>query len=126
MKQCKIDDCDSTELATRSSMCKTHHREYVREHYRANKQKYVDKAKRHYLENLALIRAAKSVPCMDCKRDYPYYVMDFDHRDSKVFAIASDAKNFGRQQILAEIAKCDVVCANCHRERTALRAGYNT
>jgi hypothetical protein len=26
--------------------------------------------------------------------------------------------------VLAEMAKCDVVCANCHRRRTARRGGF--
>jgi hypothetical protein len=28
------------------------------------------------------------------------------------------------EAILLEIAKCEVVCANCHRRRTLLRGGY--
>ena len=28
------------------------------------------------------------------------------------------------EDVLDEIAKCDVVCANCHRRRTALRGGF--
>jgi hypothetical protein len=48
--------------------------------------------------------------------------MDFDHRDgeTKLFNIGN-ATNFDRQRILAEIHKCDLVCANCHRIRTQLR-----
>lgn len=51
---------------------------------------------------------------------YPSYVMDFDHiKGTKIGALsrmAGDGKPLA--SILAEIAKCDVVCANCHRLRT--------
>lgn len=125
MKQCKIESCESTDLATRSALCKPHHREYTRNHYAQNKQAYLDKAKRTRTDNGALIREAKSAPCADCGQTYPYYVMDFDHRDNKEFTLGN-YRSMGRKQILSEIAKCDVVCANCHRERTAARAGYGT
>ena len=68
-----------------------------------------------------IIREAKSVPCMDCGVEYPYYVMDFDHRDpsQKSFTIGLIV---GQGQPIAllmqEIEKCDVVCSNCHRIRT--------
>ncbi len=32
-------------------------------------------------ETRVIVREAKSVPCADCGVKYPYYVMDFDHRD---------------------------------------------
>lgn len=42
------------------------------------------------VKRIALIRTAKSKPCMDCGNSYPYYAMDFDHRNpeekSLVFA----------------------------------------
>lgn len=56
---------------------------------------------------------------MDCGVPYPYYVMEFDHRDP-----SQKLANIGRllgnswKRLKDEIAKCDVVCANCHRERT--------
>jgi hypothetical protein len=48
--------------------------------------------------------------------------MDFDHRqgEAKVINLAN-ASRMTRSKILEEIAKCDVVCSNCHRERTYLR-----
>jgi len=69
-----------------------------------------------------IIRKAKSVPCADCRTEYPYYVMDFDHRAGtvKLFNL-SQWRRVGVGNIVDEIDKCDVVCANCHRERTARR-----
>jgi len=50
--------------------------------------------------------------------------MDFDHREgeNKMFSIGSE-NHKSWPVVLAEIAKCDLVCANCHRLRTAGRAG---
>lgn len=61
----------------------------------------------------------KKRPCEDCGVTYPPYVMQFDHRDpaEKKFNLSTGEKHT-RQEVLAEIAKCDVVCANCHAART--------
>lgn len=65
-----------------------------------------------------IIKQAKDVPCADCGKRYPHYVMDFDHvREGKLANVSNLAKG-NVDTLLAEIAKCDVVCANCHRERT--------
>jgi len=50
-------------------------------------------------------------------------VLEFDHRRDKLFSIGMELSRRRWQSILAEIEKCDVVCANCHRRRTALRRG---
>lgn len=67
-----------------------------------------------------IIRDAKDKPCTDCGVSYPYYVMQFDHLDpaEKLFNIGHIGPTTGRKRLLAEIAKCDVVCANCHCVRT--------
>ena len=66
-------------------------------------------------------------PCVDCGED-DIVVLEFDHLRDKVSAIAtmiSSREPWWR--IEAEIAKCEVCCANCHRRRTARRAGsYRT
>jgi hypothetical protein len=51
-------------------------------------------------------------------------VLDFDHRPGtkKLFGVATGFR-FGVQTLLDEIAKCDVVCANCHRMRHVRRKG---
>lgn len=67
-----------------------------------------------------IICKAKDVPCKDCGQRYPSYVMDFDHLHDKKFVIGSYTF-VTVEALLEEIAKCDVVCANCHRERTHRR-----
>lgn len=97
-------------------------KESTRNHYRRNKQAYLDRNSRTCISNRELIRQVKARPCADCGIQYPYYVMDFDHRDAedKSFII-SDVFRATRTSLLREIEKCDVVCANCHRKRTYKR-----
>jgi hypothetical protein len=78
--------------------------------------------KRHRDENRAKIEALKAGPCLDCGECFPPECMDFDHRDPKT-KLMNIAAMIGRRldQILAEIAKCDLICANCHRSRTRRR-----
>lgn len=58
-------------------------------------------------------------PCMDCKVWYPYYVMDFDHvRGRKHKNVSELIDSLSKKKIDEEIAKCEVVCSNCHRIRT--------
>jgi len=66
----------------------------------------------------------ESTPCMDCRQLFPFECMDFDHREASeksnnVGTMVAHGHN--RQKVMAEIAKCDLVCANCHRIRTRKR-----
>jgi hypothetical protein len=63
----------------------------------------------------------KSLPCADCKVQYPPDVMQFDHvRGEKKFHLSSGIDH-SEATIREEAAKCDVVCANCHWLRTSSR-----
>jgi hypothetical protein len=46
--------------------------------------------------------------------------MDFDHRqgETKRAVVTRMIGRSGLARIFAEAAKCDIVCANCHRRRT--------
>lgn len=65
-----------------------------------------------------ILAEAKDVSCADCGIKYPPYVMTFHHRDprTKINNVANMVSE-GIERLLAEIAKCDVLCANCHAER---------
>lgn len=65
-------------------------------------------------------------PCQDCQKMYNPWQMDFDHRPGtqKRWNVSA-MRSLGKKLILSEVAKCDLVCANCHRQRTWLRKNKN-
>ena len=114
-----------------SSYCLVCKREYERERWEADKDRnHIRKNNARILrarESRCLINDIKTKdPCMDCGKRYPYYVMHFDHLDhSKKKNNISDLVHgsVSMTTLLEEIEKCEVVCANCHAERTNNR-GY--
>ncbi|MFI5397571.1 MAG: hypothetical protein ACHQ9S_18700 [Candidatus Binatia bacterium] len=67
------------------------------------------------------INYAKNRPCTDCGGQFHRHAMEFDHcRGEKLFNI-SDPGAHSLDEVLAEIKKCDLVCACCHRVRTHKR-----
>jgi hypothetical protein len=105
--------------------CKDCQRAYIREHYIRNREYYLDKAR---IRNRAMARAGrdlvrqlKDVPCADCGERFPSWVMQFDHVNGEKLFDLGRGLNFSPARILLEAAKCEVVCANCHANRTYLR-----
>lgn len=92
-----------------------------RRHYLKNKERYISNAKRSKLRMRVYVRSKKKRPCANCSIKYPYYVMQFDHISDKEYTIATLVNFNNRVKIDYEIAKCEVVCANCHAERTHQR-----
>jgi hypothetical protein len=70
------------------------------------------------------INDLKDTPCMDCGNRFPPVCMDFDHiTDNKITDVSSMVRRnrYTWEKIQAEIDKCELVCANCHRIRTECR-----
>lgn len=99
-------------------------RPYNVAYYSAHRELELSRVKARQREAVEFLRELRRVPCADCHGAFPPYVMDFDHRDAdrKEFWILQRAGSVSRDRLLAELAKCDVVCANCHRARTNARA----
>lgn len=107
-------------------------REYWSKYYAENKERYVardaarppeywaNKRKQYRDRVRPVLNEIKDQPCADCGFRYPYPVMEFDHvRGEKVDNVsAMVSRGVGLKKILAEVEKCDIVCANCHRIRT--------
>ncbi|MCA9388776.1 hypothetical protein KC644_03380 [Candidatus Berkelbacteria bacterium] len=94
----------------------------IRRHYHANKEKYLEKNRKRRAKLRKYIADIKSkTPCTDCKIQYPYYVMDFDHLSSKKGIISKVVASNNLKALKDEIAKCEIVCSNCHRKRTYSR-----
>jgi len=64
-------------------------------------------------------------PCVDCGEKNPM-VLEFDHRerDGKVFELSEITRGHSVAKMWAEVAKCDVRCANCHRKKTYADFGW--
>jgi len=111
----------------RDSFCRPCRSAYGKEHYAANRQRYIDQAA-SVKRRLNLVRTRyvldffKDHPCLDCGETDPI-VLEFDHLRDKSFSIGTELTRHAWNAILDEIAKCEVVCANCHRRRTARRRG---
>jgi hypothetical protein len=64
--------------------------------------------------------------CVVCGYNTHPAALDFDHLPgtNKIATIAKLFSGLKEQLLLEEIKKCEVVCANCHRVRTATRKQY--
>ena len=128
--RCKLEKADE-EFAwekrdvKRSKRCRACQRELRSVWYEVNKEKYkvsererVQRKRREFIEWLA------TQSCMDCGTSNPV-VLEFDHvRGTKVNNIAKMFGYSSDETLQAEIEKCDIVCANCHRIRTAERGNW--
>jgi hypothetical protein len=70
-----------------------------------------------------IVDCLRAHPCVDCG-EADVMVLDFDHLGDKLFGIAQGIRDRSLQALLYEMAKCEVVWANCHRRRTAIRGGF--
>jgi hypothetical protein len=61
----------------------------------------------------------ESMPCTDCGGSFHHAAMTWDHLPGREkINDVSNLRRFSRQAVLAEIAKCELVCANCHAVRS--------
>lgn len=95
-----------------------------KEHYNENKPYYLSKNKKARQQAAQLIQdyKIKNAICADCKLPHPPWRLDFDHLDPETkFKAVSQLCTHSKARIIQEIQKCEIVCANCHRDRTYTR-----
>lgn len=82
-----------------------------------------DRLQRIKDERIDYINSIKLItPCTDCKTIYPPCCMDFDHLDASTkLGSINKLRTASWEKLKAEIAKCELVCSNCHRVRTTKR-----
>lgn len=90
-----------------NASCKECASKKVKKHYKDNKEQYFDKRKWFF-------ELKKGLQCEECGFNHPA-ALDFHHIDpkNKKFGIAFNKHN--KKEVLEEIKKCRVLCANCHR-----------
>jgi hypothetical protein len=111
-------------LQARCRDCSSRWYEVNRAEHKANVRKRNERVRVEWQLKLALYLSEH--PCVDCgERDVR--CLEFDHLDaqtklSNVTRMVANAMPW--TTVLAEIEKCDVRCANCHRRVTAERGGW--
>lgn len=101
-----------------------------KDHYEKYKPAYIQRAKERGIKvrednRIKLIEYFKDHPCIVCGESNPV-VLDFDHKEQseKTKEICKMISSYKWDTILAEINKCDVLCANHHRIRTSKQLGW--
>lgn len=69
------------------------------------------------IANKLYVDGLKAEPCTDCGHSFPSDAMDFDHVRGVKVANISDLLDGSRARLDAELLKCELVCATCHRQR---------
>lgn len=93
--------------------------EKVKAYKRLNLGRRIAKKRQYVLEYLS------SHSCMDCGEEDPT-VLEFDHvRGTKRFRVSAMMVSWCSLDVLiAEITKCEVRCANCHRRKHSKDQGW--
>ena len=93
------------------------HREYKRQDYRKRKK---------WLNGYKILKG-----CSICGYNRSPAALEFHHNGGKEFTIG-ECSSYGLKRIKKEIAKCIILCSNCHRElhekkrkKTIMKEGIN-
>ncbi|KKL20663.1 hypothetical protein LCGC14_2453200 [marine sediment metagenome] len=92
------------------------YREANREQIAVQQKQYHAAHRRAGLRILAEIKLKSG--CVDCGYDGHTAALDFDHVRGEKIKDVSRMVTGSREKLMAEIAKCEVRCANCHRIKT--------
>jgi hypothetical protein len=81
-----------------------------------NPEAYKQQYTAQFNKKRQLLLDARAGGCMQCGEKHPA-CLDFHHRNpEEKEGHIGEFRKFGTKRLLAEIAKCDVLCANCHRK----------
>lgn len=107
---------------TKQRFCKVCAKKYRGPWYQRHRAEQMARGKKSQkkrrLSHREAIIQAKKQPCVDCGRQYHWFLMEFDHLRDKVSGVSWLAGRVSAKKILAEIDKCELVCVLCHRIRT--------
>ncbi|MGH2450547.1 MAG: hypothetical protein ACRDGE_04615 [Candidatus Limnocylindria bacterium] len=105
--------------------CKSCRRAWDAAYHARTKQVRLAQKRQAKSARLAWLFELKSRPCADCGGSFHPAAMQFDHLPGakKLRDVSTLVVRGCTQMALEEIAKCELVCANCHAVRTYMRRG---
>lgn len=97
--------------------CKTCQRDSNATYYTENKDKFIEHGRRNRRMLTDEVNAYKtSCGCKYCPEDR-FWCLDFHHPNpDKEFTVSQVISRVSKAKIFEEIAKCEVVCRNCHAD----------
>lgn len=104
--------------------CKNCRRLYDQAYHRRNRERRVRQKRAQHAALVSWYRELKAhTPCADCGGVFHHAAMTWDHLPGarKRADVSSLLQRHSRAALLEEIAKCELVCANCHAARTFRR-----
>lgn len=123
-KKCVAQGDEAWRLRNRRKVSAIQKRKYRRtreQRLRYQRERYLHMHK----DRVAFVEWLKSSPCQG-GGTFPACCMDFDHRRDKVTDVSKMLRSkFTNDEVMLELAKCELVCANCHRIRTRVRKRGN-
>src|SRR2546428_8719575 len=113
---------DGLQVYCKSCRAVIDHERYLRQHGAGARRRFApNRANANWMRELK-----SDHPCADCGRTFPPEVMQWEHLPGtrKLGNLSTHFSGQSRAAILDELAKCELVCANCHAMRTFERAGW--
>jgi ribosomal protein S27AE len=106
---------ETPKITRTSSYCRRCSSDKVMERWRARRLRNMEKVVAHLQSNA----------CVDCGEE-DWRVLEFDHREPclKVDAITNLVNRVPWNRVKAEMEKCEIRCANCHRRKTQVDFGH--
>ena len=108
-------------------VCRDCHREWCKRDYRNRTGEYKERSSRHrqkyksqYNEFIRWLKDNQS--CIDCSGVFRFWQLDFDHLRDKEYNVSQMVYHPRIESLQREILKCELVCKNCHANRTWLRS----
>jgi 5-methylcytosine-specific restriction endonuclease McrA len=127
-----VRDKKTGRLHAQCKACYQAHRQtYYSAHYQKYRDSYLERAQRRR-EKLRLEFRTKMLKYLSGKScsvcgESDIRVLELDHIDpsQKRFTISQAVRlGYKWSEVLAEIQKCQILCANCHKKRTAEQYGW--
>jgi hypothetical protein len=100
------------------TFCKECNKLYAKEWYTTNSSRIIARNRINRSGYVDWFNEYKKTLSCTCGENHPA-CLEFHHIDPSIkeFEISGAVRLYGKEKIMNEIAKCIVLCSNCHRKR---------